>query len=470
MARGISRRAALIAGAGGVAVVGAGAGIVAVATGDKPEPSSPAATDAEGHTLWRNWSGIQHAYPARRAAPANEAALADVIKAGPAPVRVVGAGHSFTALAVTSGTLVSLDVMSGITRWEGDEAVVKAGTRLGALGPALAAHGRAMANLPDINKQSLGGALGTGTHGTGAKLRAIHGDVTALTLCTAKGELIHCDAKTRPEVFNAARVSLGALGVITEARLKTIPNKRVHRRVWIEPFAEALSKAEARWAQHRNFEFYAVPFTDLAACISHDETDEPARAREPDSDTAFLDALRGLRNLLGWSVSLRKAAAKGLLGGEKPQEAIDDGWKLLSTERPVRFNEMEFHLPPENQLVALKEVVETIEKHRPDVFFPIEVRRIAPDDAWLSPFEGGPRGSIAVHCYYKDDYDFLFTMIQPIFLRHGGRPHWGKLHSLRGDQLAALYPRWNDWLAVRKELDPEGRFLNLYLLGMLGLD
>jgi FAD-linked oxidoreductase len=465
----ISRRTAVVAGAATVAVVGAGAGAVAIATGDKPEPRSPPALQGD-KVLWRNWSGIQHAYPARRAGPASEAELAEVIKTAPAPVRVVGAGHSFTALAVTPGTLVSLDGMSGIVGWDGDEAIVRAGTRLGALGPALAEHGRAMANLPDINKQSLGGALGTGTHGTGSTLKAIHGDVTALKLVTAKGEVIDCDAKTKPEIFNAARVSLGALGVITEARLKTIPNKRVHRRVWLDPFEKALAEAEARWAQHRNYEFYAVPFTGLAACIAHDETDEPARPREADSDTAFLDALRGLRNLLSWSPSLRKAAAKALLGGEKPQEAVDEGWKLLSTERPVRFNEMEFHLPHDRQLAALKEVVETIEKHRPDVFFPIEVRRIAPDDAWLSPFQGEPRGSVAVHCYYKDQYDFLFTLIQPIFLRHGGRPHWGKLHSLRGDQLAALYPRWNDWLAVRKALDPEGRFLNLYLEGMLGLD
>ncbi len=463
----ISRRTALLAGAGGVAVVGTGA--VLAATHEKPEPSSPAATDAKGHLLWRNWSGIQHAYPALRLAPKDEGELAAALKTAPDPIRVVGAGHSFTALAATSGTLVSLDQMSGIVGWDGDEAIVRAGTRLGALGPALAAKGRAMANLPDINKQSLGGALGTGTHGTGKTLKAIHGDVTALTLLTPDGKLIEASADKRPEVFNAARVSVGALGIITQAQLKTTANRRLRRRVWLESYEEALSKAEQRWNEHRNFEFYAVPFTGLVANITHDETDDPALARGPDSDTAFLDALKMLRNLFGFSTGLRKAAAKALLGGTKPETAVDEGWKLLSTERPVRFNEMEFHIPHENQLAALTAVVQAIEKHRPDVFFPIEVRRIAPDDAWLSPFQGEPRGSVAVHCYYKDDYAFLFELIQPILLSHGGRPHWGKLHSLTSEQLSGLYPHFGDFLKVRAELDPNGRMLTPYMRGLLGV-
>ena len=463
----VSRRGALLVGAGlGAAAVGGG---YAVATHDKPEPPAPPTTDAKGHLLWRNWSGVQHAYPAARVAPKTEAEVAQILKTALAPIRPVGAGHSFTGLVPTDGTLVTLDSLSGIIAWEGDEAVVAAGTRLGALGPALAAKGRAMANLPDINKQALAGALATGTHGTGARVKALHGDVTALRLVTPKGEVIDCAEHRNADVFQAAKVSLGALGVITQVRLKTTANRRLERNVWLEPFEDALAKAEERWARHRNFEFYAVPFTGLAACISHDETDATAIPRGPDQDTVFLDALKGLRNLLGFSTPLRKAAARALLGGTKPEKAIDEGWKLLSTERPVRFNEMEFQLPAGVQLKALAEIVATIEKERPDVFFPIECRRIAPDDAWLSPFQGEPRGSIAVHAHYKDEFAFLYTLIEPIFRRYGGRPHWGKLHSVTGDQLAALYPRWNDFLKVRAKLDPEGRMLNPYLKGLFGV-
>ncbi|MBO9560774.1 MAG: FAD-binding protein [Caulobacter sp.] len=463
----VSRRGALLAGAGlGVAAVGGG---YLVATHDKPEPPAPPTTDAQGHLLWRNWSGVQHAYPAARLAPKTEAEVAEGLRTAVVPIRPVGAGHSFTALAPTDGTLVSLDGLSGVIDWDGDEAIVAAGTRLGALGPALAAKGRAMANLPDINKQALAGALATGTHGTGAGLKALHGDVTALRLVTPKGEVIDCGEHRDADIFQAAKVSLGALGVITQVKLKTSANRRLERNVWLEPFEDALAKAEERWAKHRNFEFYAVPFTGLAANISHDETDAPAIPRGPDQDTVFLDALKGLRNVLGFSGPLRKAAARALLGGTRPEKAIDEGWKLLSTERPVRFNEMEFHLPVQVQLKALAEIVAVIEKERPDVFFPIECRRIAPDDAWLSPFQGEPRGSIAVHAYYKDEFAFLYTLIEPIFRRYGGRPHWGKLHSVSAGQLETMYPRWNDFLKVRAKLDPEGRMLNPYLKGLFGV-
>ena len=186
----------------------------------------------------------------------------------------------------------------GLSRVDGDEVTVRAGTRLGDLGPALASHGRAMANLPDINKQSLGGALATATHGTGKHLPAIHGTVTALRLVTPQGLVIDCDATKNKDVFDAARVSLGALGIITQVRLKTIPNSNLHRRVWLETFEDTLAQAEERWNTHRNFEFYAVPFTGLAANITHDETDEAPRPRGPETDSQFLDALKMLRNCL----------------------------------------------------------------------------------------------------------------------------------------------------------------------------
>jgi FAD-linked oxidoreductase len=464
----ISRRAALFAAGAGAVVVGAGALGVTVANKELPEPTPPPATDGKGHIVWRNWSGIRHSYPQSRIAPSSEDELVHLLKSSPAPIRAVGAGHSFMPLVPTNGTLLSLDAMSGLVAVDGDEATVWAGTRLGDLGPALASHGRAMANLPDINKQSLGGALGTATHGTGKALRAIHGDVAALRLATVDGNIVECSKETNPDLFDAARVSLGSLGIIVQARLKTVPSRRLHRRVWLESFEATLAAAEQRWNTHRNFEFYAVPFTGLAANITHDETNEPARPRGPETDSQFLDALKMLRNLFGFSNSLRKAAAQVVLASSEanPEEAVDDGWKLLSTERPVRFNEMEFHLPAATQLAALREVVETIERSRPDIFFPIEVRRIATDDAWLSPFQGGPHGSIAVHTYYKDEYEFLFQLIEPILRRHGGRPHWGKLNSLKGADFAALYPRWKDFLALRRSLDPEGRLLNDYLKGI----
>jgi FAD/FMN-containing dehydrogenase len=170
---------------------------------------------------------------------------------------------------------------------------------------------------------------------------------------------------------------------------------------------------------------------------------------------------------LGFAPGLRRWVAGLALDNIPAEEMVDDGWKLLSNERPVRFNEMEFHLAAENQIAALIEVIEAIEKYRSDVFFPVEVRTIAADEAWLSPFYRRESGSIAVHAYYKEDYSFFFSIIEPILRRHGGRPHWGKLNTLSGDDFQALYPRWKDAMDVRQALDPEAKFLNDYLRKVL---
>jgi FAD/FMN-containing dehydrogenase len=200
--------------------------------------------------------------------------------------------------------------------------------------------------------------------------------------------------------------------------------------------------------------------------ITNDVTDLPVRPRGPDVDTETLMALKQLRDWFEFTPSLRRRIAAAELAKIPPEEVVDEGWKLLSNERPVRFNEIEYHLPIDAQIPALREVLNAIETHRKDVFFPIEVRVIAPDDAWLSPFHQRESGSIAVHAYYREDYDFFFSMVEPIFRRHDGRPHWGKLHSLKARDLAELYPRWADAAEVRRALDPQGRMLNDYLQGI----
>lgn len=452
--------------AGTAVVAGAGvAGAVGYRVLRDQEPASPPQTDTQGRLVWRNWSGIQWSYPADRAAPANEGELSALLKSAPGPIRAVGAGHSFMPLVPTSGTLVSLDRMAGVIDHDpvALTARVRAGTRLGDLGPALAAIGQEMPNLPDINKQSLGGALGTGTHGTGRGLKAIHGEVMSFRLATAAGDILDCSPDQHADIFNAARVNLGAFGVITELTLRNRALQRIHKRVEIRGFHDTCDDWPHLKATHRNVEFYAIPFTDKAMVITADVTTEPVLPRGPDTDAGALMQLKTLRDVLGWSPALRRWTADKLTAGTPPQDMIDDGWKLLSNERPIRFNEMEFHLPEDAQIAVLKEVVETIETHRSDVFFPIEVRTIEADDAWLSPFFQRPSGSVAVHAYYKDDYKFLFEIVEPIFRRHGGRPHWGKLNSLTAADFADLYPRWRDAMAVRAALDPAGRFLNPYL-------
>lgn len=464
----VSRRQ-MVWGAGGAALAG-GAGAVGYRLWRDREPASPPAQDAEGRLLWRNWSGSEHAYPAERHAPANEEELASIMRSAAAPLRPVGAGHSFTGLAATEGALVSLDLMSGIASHDGraHSAAIWAGTRLAELGGALAQLGQEMPNLPDVDAQSLAGALSTGTHGTGRALPALHGRAVALRLALPSGDIVACDAQRRSELFDAARVGLGAFGVITQIELQNAPLTRVLKRSWVADLEQTIEAWPELLAHHRNVEFYAVPFTGYAAIVSCDPTDRPLAPRGPDADAEALMSLKALRDALGFAPGLRRWAARAAFADMAATEWVDEGWRLLANPRPVRFNEMEYHLPIEAQAPALREVLAAIERHRSDVFFPIEARAVAADDAWLSPFYGRASGSIAVHAYYKDDYRFLFDLIEPIFRRHDGRPHWGKLHSLRAGDFAALYPRWREAAGLRAEVDPAGRLLNAHLRGVFG--
>jgi FAD-linked oxidoreductase len=384
------------------------------------------------------------------------------------PVRVVGAGHSFTALIPTPGTMVTLDAIQGVTAHDANtlQATVRTGSRLGALGPELAGIGQEMLTLPDINKQSLGGALGTGTHGTGQTLTAIHGAVQSFRMVTASGDVIEASRDTNPDIFNAARVGLGAFGVITEVTLQNRALTRIRKRVYPVPVHDALDQWPALKAQHRNAEIYILPFTGMAAIITADASQDPVLPRGPDTDTDLVMNLKALRDWFAYFPAMRCFLGHRAIASVPLSETVDDGWKLLSNERPVRFIEMEYHLPAEAQSQAALEVLAAVETNRPDVFFPFELRSIAPDDAWLSPFYQRASGSIAVHAYYQNDYQFLFDIVEPILRRHGGRPHWGKLNSLRARDFAALYPRWKDALAVRQSLDPQGKFLNDYLRGV----
>ena len=269
-------------------------------------------------------------------------------------------------------------------------------------------------------------------------------------------------------MLRATRVSLGALGVITHVDFQVVEAHRLHRRTWSEPLADMLASAHERWREHRNFEFYHIPFSDYCLGISHDITDEPVRpGPKGDEDKAVHD-LRLARNLLGWWSGLRRLMIRREIARFPAEDAIDYNWKLLATERGVRFREMEYHLPVDAGLDALREVIRIIETKRPDVFFPIEVRQTAGDDSWLSPFQGGNRISVAVHSWFRDDHSFMHSLIEPVFLAAGGRPHWGKMHGLEREKLAMLYPDFERFDALRREWDPQGKFLNDHLKRLFG--
>ena len=432
---------------------------------DPALPQAPA-----GEKAWINWSGLQKATPRELASPASAQDVAALVASAPTPLRPVGSGHSFTALVPSEGTIIDISALAGLSAHDSQAqtASLGAGTRLQQAARLLDAQGLAFANLPDIDVQTLAGGFSTGTHGTGRNLTAIHDYVRGFELVTPAGEIRQVSEESEPDLFAAGKVSLGALGVITRYDLQLEQSFNLRRRVKLVQTAAMLDEFEQMSKDHRNFETVIFPTTDHAATFTHDIHTGPLEGREPSEDEDFLAGLKDLRDKFGWWPWLRRKAFAGAVDENAGEDTTDAAWKLLSTSRPTKFNEMEYHIPLENGLEALREVVSMMDA-RPSAYFPIEARVTAPDTAWLSPFNDGPRLSIAIHTPADEGFDFFFNDFEPLFRRHGGRPHWGKLHSLGSKDLDALYPRFSDFLALRKELDPDGKFVSPYMAKLWGI-
>jgi FAD-linked oxidoreductase len=428
----------------------------------------PAAPAPVARTSWSNWSGLEHCEPQRLLQPADEAQLAEQLRGASGPIRFVGAGHSFTALVPTNVTLVMMDGLNGLVRHDtaAQTAVVRAGTRIAVLAPELDTRGLALPNQPDISVQSLAGSYATGTHGTGARLPALHAQIRSLRLVTADGRVLSASRDHSPDLFHAAQVSLGALGALSEVELQVQPRFHLRRRVWTQRTDDLLASAPQLAKAHRHFELFLLPHTGYGAGITHDEVPPAPTQRAESDDEGTLDDLRRLRDMLGRFPSMRRWVA-GKFIGEREEVSVDVSWRLLSNSRAARFNESEYHLPVEQGVACLRAVLAAIEAHR-EAYYPIEFRFVAADDAWLSPFHGRDSCSIAVHAAAGEDHAYLVKELGPIFRKHGGRPHWAKLHDMGTAELAAAYPRWNDFHALRRELDPQGRLLNPYLRRLFG--
>ncbi len=414
---------------------------------------------------WRNWSGSQVCYPNQRSAPATLGDLQTLLSEAKGIIRPVGSGHSFMPLVPTDDTIVSLSRLSGLvkTDTENQQATVWAGTRLGELGEPLAQQGQALYNMPDIDEQSVAGAIATATHGTGQDLTCMSNYVAGLQLVTASGDIIECSATKNPDVFNAARVNLGALGIVSQVTFQNQGLYKLKRETTWLPIEEILENAETLASNNRNFEFYFIPFTGMGFIDVQNITDEPVTATEKLDQNDGAEDLKTARDLLSWSPKLRELVLGTYMKTLPKEVTVANSWQNYASERNVRFNEMEYHLPRENVIAAFKEIRSVVETQFPEVFFPFEVRFIKSDDIWLSPFNGRETASIAVHRFHKEDYHAMFAAIEPIMQKYQGRPHWGKLNTMNQQQFAAHYAHWNDFKEVRHQLDPQGRFLNPYL-------
>jgi FAD-linked oxidoreductase len=423
------------------------------------------------HAGWRNWSGSIQSRPKAIERPATAEELGRIIRTGAGPVRIVGAGHSFTPLVASEGTIVDLGAFSGLVSHDETTSIatVGAGTTLGALCGLLQGVGQALPNMGDIDKQTIGGALGTATHGTGPELGAYHTQVRQMRLIDGRGEERVLTEGRDNEMIRASGVLLGAFGALTEVTLQNVPAYRLHKRRSILPIAEMLEDFETFFSAHRSAEFYFIPFSGHALRLVSDITEGAVSHRPPEEDEEGIATLRLARNLLKSFPWLRRKLIGNALSRLPDEDYVEDWLKVYTSERVTRFNEMEYHLPFEEGAQALREIIELAEKRFPEVYFPMEVRAVKADDFWLSPFYLRRTCSIAIHHDARQDPRPFFAAAEPIFRKYGGRPHWGKMHSLKERDFAAIYPRWEEAMDARRQLDPDGRFVSPYLAGIFGL-
>ncbi|MBZ9883010.1 FAD-binding protein [Mesorhizobium sp. CA10] len=422
-------------------------------------------------TAWSNWSGFVTASPKLIAAPADAGELAELVRSAPGPLRIAGAGHSFTPLVQSDGTIVSLEKIEGLVSHDAanNRARVRAGTRLGSLMRILQDIGQGLPNMGDIDRQAIGGALGTATHGSGPTLGAYHTQLEAVQLVDGQGELREFSRADDLDMIHATGVALGAFGVLTEVAMNNIATYRLRRRKWVLPIGDMLKNFETMMAAHRSAEFYYIPFAGYAQFIASDLSDAAPTMRPTEDDEEGLATLRKLRTALRWLPSLRRALIKGAVRKVPAEDYVQDWLNVYASDRRTKFNEMEYHLPYEEGPKALAEIIALTEKHFAEVYFPIEVRSVAADEFWLSPFYKRLTCSIAIHHDAANDPLPFMRAAEPIFRKYGGRPHWGKMHSLKAADFKKLYPRWDDAMTVRRDIDPQNRFVSPYMAGLFGI-
>ncbi|MGD0190044.1 MAG: D-arabinono-1,4-lactone oxidase [Rhizomicrobium sp.] len=427
---------------------------------------------------WSNWSGAVACKPRHVIAPKDEVELAGAIRCAEGPVRAPGSGHSFTPLCVSDGTMVDMAAFSGLRHTDpaASTATLFAATPLWAAGPALHASGVGLLNMGDIDRQTLGGVVGTGTHGTGRSLGSISGAVEGFRIILADGSVLNCSATENEEIFAAGRVSMGMLGVMTEITMRVRPAYKLIERNFLVPRDELFAKLDSLVADNRHFEFFWFPYADVAVCKTLNETDEPApeprsaeqmreRGERIGSDSKTFASINRLLPYAPFLLGPAHRLFSQLMPGHgQPRWSHE----IFPSPRPIRFNEMEYAVPYERGTDCVREVVDTIRRKRINTGFPLEFRSVAADDAWISPFYKRESVTIAVHQYFAVDPAKLFDTCETIFRSHEGRPHWGKRHTRTGKELHSLYPEYERFVALRRRLDPSGKFLNPHLEAMFG--
>ncbi len=406
-----------------------------------------------GH--WRNWVGNQSCIVRQRGAPESEAALAEMVREATSQglnVRCAGSGHSFTPVALTSGLHLTLSSMQGVVNIDqGRKRVaVKAGTTINQLGKVLKSNGLSLINQGDIDSQALAGALTTGTHGTGATLGNMASQIVGMRLVQPDGSVLVVD-ETTPDLLEAARVSIGMLGVISEITLQAMDSYNLHEKLWRCTFDEMIEQHDELAARHRHFGFFWCPVPESRHCYCLPDT-ASVSTTDKTSDVCEMKVI---------DITDRPPMEQGF-------EKIAYSSEIYPIEYVPNFHELEYAVPVAHGKDAVKAVRKLMLEKHPTCIYPIEYRFTAGDTGWISPFYEQDSITLSVSGEPGTDYWEYLKDVDTILRQYGSRPHWGKLHFLGAEDVSALYPRASDFRALRAKIDPEGRFLNDHLRQLFG--
>jgi FAD-linked oxidoreductase len=430
--------------------------------------------------IWRNWGRTESVKPVRVERPSSAEAVQRAVQAATRQghrVKAVGAGHSFTGIALAPGVMIELDDLQGVLEVDSERGRVTlaAGTRLHRLPELLRPYGLALQNMGDIDRQTVAGATSTGTHGTGGRFGGLATQITGARLVSGDGQLLTVDETQNADLLPAVRLGLGALGILVDITIQCVPAYLLQAVERPEPLEEVLEAYLRRSAEADHFEFYWFPHTATALTKTNTRLPIDAR-REPlgrfgrwvDDELLANGVYRGVCAVGTVAPAIIPPFSRLAQKVTGNRTFTDLSPRVFVTDRGVRFREMEYAIPREAVPEALRDVRALIERRGWRISFPIEVRSAAADENWLSTAYGRESGYIAVHRYFRENPEEYFRAVEQIMMAHDGRPHWGKLHYRDAASLRTVYPRFDDFLDVRDRLDPLRVFSNPYLSRVLG--
>jgi FAD/FMN-containing dehydrogenase len=422
---------------------------------------------------FRNWARTTTSRTTRWHRPTTEQQVATAVR-GARAIRVVGSGHSFSEIAAPYGEAMTLDDLAGPLCLDPERRVVTlpAGTTLRALSKALATQGWTLPIVGSIQAQAVAGAVATGTHGSSL----VHGNLasllTAVRLVDGTGEVQELD-DSDPR-FEGVRVHLGALGVLTQVTVRVEPAFRLRQTVQHVPVQEVDVLEAASSAEY--VKVWWLPGARTAQVVRYERTTDPA-TRRPSSQTlrvidekvmhrAVFPAMIALQHRRPqWVPGMNDWLTRSYLG---PAVQVASSSLVLNTPMPVRHRETEAALPMSLAQQGFDEVVRLAQREKLAANFPLEVRFVKGDDAWLSPAQGTDTCQIGAYSTDGPHRERYFQGFWEVMRPLGARPHWGKELDHDVAEIAAAYPELARFQALRDELDPERRFSNPFLRQVLG--